>query len=442
MLGDTILALASAPGSSVRAVLRISGPSARAVAAQVFAPALPAQRAVVHGHVYVRQAALAAFALVMPGPRSFTGEDVVELHVPGSPLLVQLLQEAMLADGAATGVRLAQPGEFTARAVRNGRMDGMAVEGLLMLLHASDVEAVHAAVQWVQGALGNAVVAVRNELQDVLARIEVGLDFTDDETGAVAASSWQEPLQRCRGRLEELLGNLPAAAPGGEVLLHGCANAGKSSLANALAGRAATLVDGTPGTTRDVLRVEIAPRTAVWDAPGDLANPSPVDADALALRDRLAGRASARLLVVDSQAPDQLPAPSDTGGRPCLAVVWTKADRGEPPEQLPAAIAATIGDAKVFVTSAATGRGIAELREWLQQRGSSGVVDAGGPLRMALQSALAAATRAAAVAAAGAGPEVSAVELQAALAALDGIAGGHSPEQLLDRIYRSFCLGK
>ncbi len=442
MLGDTIVALASAPGCSERAVLRLSGPSARAVAARVFAPALPDRRGSVQGHVHVRRAELAAMALVMPGPRSFTGEDVVELHVPGSPLLVQLLQEAMLVDGAALGVRLALPGEFTARAVRNGRMDAMAVEGLLMLLAAGDAQAAAAAVQWVQGGLGAAVVAVRGQLQDVLALLEAGLDFTDDETGVVATAAWLEPLQDCGRRLQELLGNVPAASPGGELLLHGRANAGKSSLANALAGSAATLVDGTPGTTRDLLRVAIGPRGAVWDAPGDLEAPGAIDAAALSLRDRLAAGSSGRLLVVDAAAPESAPLAAGVAFVPCCGLVWTKADRQEPPAQLPPALAALVGAAPVFVTSAATGRGIEELRHWLLQRGSAGLVDAGGPLRLALQSALAAVQRGGAAAAAGAGPELVAVELQTALAALDGIAGQHSPEHLLDRIYGSFCLGK
>ncbi|MGB3967266.1 MAG: tRNA uridine-5-carboxymethylaminomethyl(34) synthesis GTPase MnmE, partial [Planctomycetota bacterium] len=138
MLGDTIVALASAPGPSERAVIKISGPRARAVAATVFAPAVPAVRGVVEGHVTVRGQPVAAFALSMVAPASFTGEDTVELHVPGGALLVQCLLDAMRYDGEARGVRLALPGEFTARAVQNGKLTPASVEGLLLLLHAAD----------------------------------------------------------------------------------------------------------------------------------------------------------------------------------------------------------------------------------------------------------------------------------------------------------------
>ena len=126
-------------------MLRISGPHALALGSLVFEPPLPTARAFVPGRVSVRGRSVPAFALVLIGPRSFTGEDTVELHVPGSPVLVQALLEALLADGAARGARLALPGEFTARAVQNGRLDGCSAEGLLMMLHASDAEAARAA---------------------------------------------------------------------------------------------------------------------------------------------------------------------------------------------------------------------------------------------------------------------------------------------------------
>lgn len=440
MLGDTIVACASAPGSSERAVLRVSGPRARDVAATVFAPPLPAVRATVEGHVTVRGRQVTAMALVMLAPKSFTGEDVVELHVPGSPLLVQLLLEALLADGGARGVRLALPGEFTARAVQNGRLTAAAAEGLLMLLHATDQREAAAGLQWLRGGLAAAVIAVRDQLQDALALVEAGLDFTDDETGAVPAATWLPVVTSASERFRSLLSTLPAAAPGGEVLLLGRANAGKSSLANALAGRDAALVDQVAGTTRDLLRIEIAPGVALWDAPGDLDQPGPADAAALALRDRLAGRAHALLVVIDASEPF-VPPSALASPSPWLGVAWTKCDRVGAPPPLPVAAAERAsGSVPVFATSAHTGEGLAPLHAWLLRAARAGVVDAGGPLRHALTAAHDATARA--IAAADAGPELAAVELQAALRALDGIAGSHSPDHLLDRIYGRFCLGK
>lgn len=439
MLGDTIVALASVPGAAERAVLRISGPRAREVASRVFEPALPAVRAQCAGRVRVRDGFVDAMALVMIGPASFTGEDTVELHVPGSPLLVQLLQDAMLHDGAANGVRQALPGEFTARACQNGRLDLLQAEGVLLLLHAADQQGAAAAVQWLQGGLSAAVRDVRGALQDVLAMLEAGLDFTDGETGEVPAASWRVPLAQVGTRLGELLQALPAAAPGGEVLLLGRANAGKSSLANAMANRTQALVDATPGTTRDLLRIEIAPGVALWDAPGDLEHPAALDQKALALRERLSGRAVAALCVLDASEP-VAPKLALQSPLPWLAVVWTKCDLAQPPPLPPAVRARLSPTVPVFATSAAARTGLEPLRALLQRCARGSVVDAGGPVRAALQAARAAVLRVAELD--DRETELAAVELQQALSALDGFVGTHSPEQLLDRIYGRFCLGK
>jgi tRNA modification GTPase len=439
MLGDTIVALASAAGAAERAVLRISGPRARDVAASVFEPALPAVRAQCAGCVRVRSGSVDAMALVMIGPSSFTGEDTVELHVPGSPLLVQLLQDTMLHDGATRGVRQALPGEFTARACQNGRLDLLQAEGVLLLLHAADQQAAAAAVQWLEGGLSAAVRDVRGALQDVLATLEAGLDFTEGETGEVLAWGWRVPLAQVAVRLGELLRALPAAAPGGEVLLLGRANAGKSSLANAMANRTQALVDPTPGTTRDLLRIEIAPGVVLWDAPGDLEHPADLDQQALALRERLSGRAVSALCVLDASDP-VAPALALQTSLPWLAVVWTKCDLAPPPP-LPAAVAARLSPGlPVFATSAAARTGLEPLRALLERCARGSVVDAGGPVRAALQAARAAVLRVATLA--DRDTELAAVELQQALRALDGFVGSHTPEHLLDRIYGRFCLGK
>jgi tRNA modification GTPase len=444
MLGDTIVALASAPGVAERAVLRLSGPAAIAAAASVFTPALPRVRAQVDGTLRLGGGAVPALALVLVGPASFTGEDTVELHVPGGPLLVRRLLDELLADGRARGVREALPGEFTARACQHGRMDLAQAEGVLLLLHAADAAAAAAATQWLRGGFSQAAVALRGELQEVLAQLEAGLDFADGEIGTAAPAEVLAPLAAVAARLQELVASLPVAAPGGEVLLLGRANAGKSSLANALVGRAASLVAAAPGTTRDLLRLEVAPGVVVWDAPGDLDQPAAADAAALALRDRLAGRAASMLCVLDATAP-QAPASAFTTRLPCLAVVWTKCDAVAAPPPLPPALAAALAgrggvEPPVLATSARRGDGLGALRAVLQRAATGGIVDAGGPLRAALAAALAAIGRAQAAAADGA--ELAAVELQSALAALDGIGGSHSVEQLLDRIYGRFCLGK
>lgn len=438
MIGDTILALATAPGGSERAVLRLSGPAARAIAGLVFAPPLPTVRAQVDGMVAVGEQQLPAFALHMPGPGSYTGEDCVELHVPGSPLLCRLLLDAMLTEGQALGARAAVPGEFTARAFLAGKLDLTQAEGVLLLIHGADLASVQQGLQWLRGGLSAAVAVARSLLQDALAWIESGLDFTAGETGEVPDRLWLPPLQDAVLRLEQLLAAIPVAAPGGEVLLLGAANAGKSALCNALAGRDAVLVADIAGTTRDLLRVEIAPGVVLWDAPGDLVAGTAVDREALALRDRLAGQAAAGLWVVDPRAVHW-----PTSSLPALGVVFTKLDLGAPDPDLVAAARARLpAGAPVFCTSARTGAGLEELTTFLRNRAAAGAREVGGPLREAVGLSLEAARRAAGAAAAGAGTELIAADLQQALVALDRIDGRHSPEHLLDRIFGRFCLGK
>jgi len=438
MLGDTIVARASAAGASERAVVRVSGPAARAAAQRVFAPELPARRATVAGRIAVAGGAVPALALVMPGPASFTGEDVVELHVPGGMALVEALLAALLVDGAAAGVRMALPGEFTARAVQRGKLAPAAAEGLLLLLHAEDARAAAAAQAWLSGAAAAEALQLRGGLQDALALLEAGLDFDDDDAGAVPDAAWRAPLAALRPRLCALADALPPARLGGEALLLGASNAGKSSLANALAGADAALVSAVPGTTRDLLRIALPGGGALWDAPGDLAVPAAVDAAALALRDRVGGAAAGCLWVLDAAQP-LAPQSALLRALPCLGVVWTKCDLAAPP-LLPAELAAQApAGVPTFATSARSGAGLAALRAHLARAATAGVVDAGGPLRAALGSALAALDRALAAAA---GPELVAVDLQAALRSLDAIGGIHTPEDLLDRIYARFCLGK
>ncbi len=437
MLADTIVAESSAPGAGERAVLRLSGPAARRCAEAVFAPCLPTTRAQVDGAVRVRGRDLPAFALVMPGPASFTGEDTVELHVPGGPLLVQTLLDALLAAGGPQGLRMALPGEFTARAFTNGRLDLAAAEGILMLLHAADAADAAAAMQWLGGGMRHTIDGVRERVLDALALLEAGLDFTDEETGAVPAADWLAELLPAAEGLDRLRAALPAAAPGGEVLLLGRSNVGKSSLCNALVGREVSLVDAQAGTTRDLLRHEVA-GAAVWDAPGDLDDPGAADAAALALRDRLAGRAAGALWVLDAAGPI-VTAAMQRALVPCLGLVWTRCDLVPDLPAVPPAAASAAAHLPVFRTSAARGEGIDELRTWLARFAHGGAAGPGAPLRAELGAAAAAIDRARAAAGIA---EVAAAELQQAVRALDGLVGAHSAEPLLDRIYGRFCLGK
>ena len=437
MLGDTIFATASAPGSSVRAVLRLSGPQAFAAAEAALHRSLPRARCSCDGQVTVAGFGAEAFALCMPGPQSYTGEDCIELHLPGSPALVAEVCAQMTA-AIGIGLRSALPGEFTARACQNGRMDLAQAEGVLMLVHGASVREAARGAAWLAGGLSAAVARVRGLAQDALALVEAGLDFEAGETGEVEEAAWRSPLEAALREADALVAELPQAVAGGEALLLGASNAGKSSLCNALAGRAATLVDASRGTTRDVVRVELPSGGALWDAPGDLRDAGEVDQAALRLRDRVGGRAACAIVVVDPAA-DPMPLATSL---PCLAVVWTKRDlalevRDAVREGLRRA-APFAASAPEFFVSSATGEGIAELSAFLQRHVRAGTADAGEPVRHSLVAAADGLRRAAAASE----PELVSQDVQEALRRLQEVDGAHGVDDLLDRIYGRFCLGK
>ncbi len=437
MIGDTIFATASAPGPAARAVVRFSGPAAFQAAEAALGAQLPRERAQRDLEVGIEGFKVGALVLCMPGPRSYTGEDCVELHVPGSAILVAELCARARAE-TAMGVRPALPGEFTARACQNGRMDLAQAEGVLLLIHGEDAQQVRSGAAWLSGGLSASIARIRSRCQDALALLEVGLDFEVGETGEVEEAAWRQPLLEAAVDAGALLQSLPRAAVGGECLLLGASNAGKSSLCNALLGRDALLVDGARGTTRDLVRVELPSRAVLWDAPGDLDEPDAVDRAALELRTRLSGRAAAVLLVVDPlDMPRRLASPL-----PCLAVVWTKADTGcvLGPGQRSALLAAApfAADAPEFFVSARTGEGLCALHDFLALHCRGGALDPGAPIRHALADASAAIERAAMATQA----ELASQDIQEALRSLQQVDGSHCVEDLLDRIYSRFCLGK
>lgn len=437
VIGDTIFATASAPGPSARAIVRFSGPLAFESVEAALDCALPRERAQRTVSFAIEGFCVEALVLCMPGPRSYTGEDCVELHVPGSAMLVAELC-ARSSAAMSSGLRPALPGEFTARACQNGRMDLAQAEGVLMLVHGEDVAQIRSGASWLAGGLSASVARIRSRCQDGLALLEAGLDFEQGDTGEVEESAWRLPLLEASKEAASLLAAMPRAAVGGEAMLLGASNAGKSSLCNALLSRDELLVHGAPGTTRDLVRVVLPSGAALWDAPGDLDDPGEVDRAALRLRERLSGRAAAALLVVDPRAPQR---PFSTT-LPCLAVVWTKRDVAGPPTgaQRSALFAAApfAEGAAEFSVSSRTGEGIASLAGFLAQRSRSGAFDPGAPVRHALEGAVAALDRAAGALQ----PELASQDAQDALRRLDQIDGRHGVDDLLDRIYGRFCLGK
>ncbi|MEZ5965791.1 MAG: GTPase [Planctomycetota bacterium] len=439
MFGDTIAAVASPPGASPRGVIRISGPGALAAVRALVVPAPPSRRGVFAGRVRVRQAEVPASCMVMPAPGSYTGEDVVELHLPGAPLLMHCVLAAL----EELGVRAPSPGEFSRRAFENGRLRLEQAEAVADLIAADDERARSAAVYALSGGLAAAVARVRSHLEDACAVLESGLDFVADETGAVEPSQWLGATVAAGDLLAQVLAQLPQPRPAGDLLLVGAANAGKSSLCNALAGREAVLVGERAGTTRDVVPVPMAGGVTLLDAPGDLEAPSEVDAAALHLRDRIGAGAGGVLALVDLTAPS---APAVPERLPVAALVGAKRDLAPGPDSLVRlqTLAERLGvpAASVFAVSSRTGDGIAALRAHLGECLALGAAAPGAARwRAALGEAADAVARARA-AATGEADELAAADIALALRALADVHGSSSAEAVLDRIFARFCLGK
>ena len=265
---DTIVAVSSPPGRSPRAIVRMTGPMSFELARTVFRareagrPELSSYW-VEDGVVRVEPGPLRpGFELParlygMPGPRSYTREDVAELHVLGAPPVVRAVLDRLVRAGA----RPAEPGEFTRRAYLAGRIDLAQAEAVAKLIHAADEREFRAAARELEGSLGRATRAVAEELRDLAADLEAEIDFADDEVepsdpGPLAARV-ATALDALRGLVASSAEPGPQAA-GVRAVLVGRPNVGKSSIFNRLVGRSAALVHRTPGSTRDFLDAEIA----------------------------------------------------------------------------------------------------------------------------------------------------------------------------------------
>lgn len=436
---STIVAICSPPGGARRGVVRLSGPRAHALGEAVF-PALPA-RAFTRVEGALRLASwppVPAAALRFDAPRSYTGEDTVELWVPGAaPLL-----EALVAALEAAGAEPARPGEFTRRAFLNGRLDLTQAEAVLALTSAEDADLAAAATRSLAGGVGSAIQAARDGLTDVLAHLEAAVDFDDEDVPLTPSPALCARLRETQATLSDLAGRLQHATPRAQahVALVGAPNAGKSTLFNALTSGDA-LVSPQQGTTRDVLQAEWTlpqgRRVLLADTAGLDASEEVLERAAQALTEEAVGGADARLLVVDPAQPD----PGWRAARARLApptlLVWSKHDLAVPPP------------AEGLAVSATTGHGLAELGSALEaalaDRAAAGAdVYASGRQRGHLHAAQRAVGDALRLLEGDdpARTELGAFEVQTALEALGALVGEVTTDDVLERIFGQFCIGK
>lgn len=394
----------------------------------------------------------------MPAPRSFTREDVIEIHTLGSPPLLRLLCERLIEAGA----RPAGPGEFTRRAYLNGRLDLAQAESVMALIGAADRAALAGALAGLAGGLSRRCRGIEEGLVALCAEVEAAIDFTDRDIAILTPEAAAEGASRLAAAVESLRAEARAGAPwrpGMLVLLFGPPNAGKSSLFNALLGAPQSIVSAQPGTTRDLLEAE-----AEWegiafrlvDAAGVRPAAGAVEAEAVARAERLAGEADLLVVVLDGSgaAPGAGPAEGGDGG-PFVRglrgrrgiVVLNKSDLGcaRPP-----ADAVPEGDAsRVVRASARTGAGVARVRSSIVAEARR--IAAAGPAERlacsvrqgeALERAAEALRRAAGAARRESSFEFAAADLREALSSLGSITGRVTTEDLLGAIFTRFCVGK
>ena len=441
MTGKTIFALASAPGRAGIAVLRISGPDAGMALKRLTGRVLPEPRQASRRRLVdpaTQETLDEALALWFPAPHSFTGEDVVELHLHGSRAVIDGVSDALT---DLPGLRLAEPGEFTRRAFLAGKLDLTEVEGLADLIDAETSAQRRLALRQMDGALSGLYEGWRQRLMGCLAHMEAAIDFPDEELPDDLISDVAAKTESLRAEMAAHL----ADGRRGEILrdgfriaIIGAPNAGKSSLLNWLARREAAIVSEIAGTTRDVIEVHLdlgGYPIVLADTAGLRDTTDSIEAEGIRRARRWAEAADLQLLVIDSTQPD---AAAEAEGSAPVIRAWNKVDlymQGHTEKTAPA---------NAIPISLATGQGLPELLATLSDIVGEALSIGVAPVltrerhRRAIEESVTALDR---FLAAGM-VDLAAEDLRVAMRALGRITGRVDVEDLLDVIFRDFCLGK
>jgi tRNA modification GTPase len=450
MAAETIAAIATPPGYGGVGVVRISGPGVCLIAEAILGR-IPEPRQAALG--WFRDGTGAALdqglALFFPGPHSFTGEDVLELQGHGGPLVLDLILKRLVALGA----RLARPGEFSERAFLNGKLDLAQAEAVADLISSGTEEAARLAERNLQGEFSRRIQELVEELNHLRAFVEAALDFPEEEIDFMANYSIAADLEKLVVRLDKLLAGARQGClirEGIQVVIAGPPNVGKSSLLNALAGSNAAIVTAIPGTTRDLLHQDIqidGLPLHIIDTAGLRHSDHPVEMEGIRrARDQIA-KADALLWLSDDNQdpaghdfePTELPTPTSQ-----IPVTWVrnKIDlSGRPP-----GLTQTTRGAEIAI-SAREGTGLDSLRAHLKH--IAGYQEKPEGAFLARRRHLDALTRArealclARTALQGDNAaELTAEELRITQQALGEITGEYTSEDLLGKIFASFCVGK
>ena len=441
--GATIFALASGRGRAGIAVLRISGSEAGAALRALTRADPPTPRQASRRRLddpRDGEALDEALVLWFPGPGSYSGEDLAELHLHGGPAVVGGVLEAL---GRLPGLRPAEPGEFSRRAFLAGKLDLTEAEGLADLIAADTARQRRQALEQMAGRLGGLYEAWRGRLLRLLAGIEAEIDFGEEE-GDVGEGVWPRPPGEIAALSAEIGAHLADEGRGERlrdglrVAILGPPNAGKSSLLNALARRDVAIVAEQPGTTRDVLEVRLeldGYPLILADTAGLRASDDLVEAEGVRRARARGAEADLRLVVIDTAAP---PAPDslDLDFAADTLVLANKTDLAPPPARFAGLVP--------WPLSLRTGRGLDDVLAALAREASRRLDGQGAPVvtRARHRSALEACRQALGRAKDAGAAELSAEDLRMAARALGRITGRVDVEDILDIVFSEFCIGK
>ena len=441
---DTIVAIASGNAAAGVGILRVSGPACRQLGAALGCPALQPR----HAH-YARFRDAAGeviddgIALYFPGPRSFTGEDVLELQGHGSPVVLQQL----LARCIALGARQARAGEFSERAFLNGKLDLAQAEAIADLIAAGDLRAARAARRSLDGVFSQRVDEVAEQLLRLRIHVEAAIDFADEPLDTLGGAQVRAGVEQVRALLAQLRIDAERGRKlrdGLHAVLVGPPNAGKSSLLNALAGSERAIVTDIAGTTRDTLRETIridGLELELVDTAGLREGGDAIEREGMRRARAEMQRADLAIVVLDARDPDAGKQAIGDAAMQATRQLWihNKCDLlPQWPQQL--------GEDAIAI-SAADGRGLQQLHARLRELAGSGGEGQQGEFSARLRHVQAIASAAEHLDSADAQLqhehlELAAEELRLAHDALGEITGRMTADDLLGKIFSSFCIGK
>jgi len=458
LLDDTIVAISTPLGDGGIGIVRLSGPKAITIADTLFKGESKVKDLPSHVIHYGRiidpgscEVIDEILLTLMRRPKTYTREDVVEINCHGGILALRKVLELALKGGA----RLALPGEFTKRAFLNGRIDLAQAEAVVDVVRAKSESSLKVATHLLRGGLSEKIHSFRHTLMDILAQLEAAIDFEEEETQLMGEIDFDQKMGKVRDQIQELIETTQRGSlirEGIRTVILGRPNVGKSSLLNALIGRERAIVTPIPGTTRDTIEemvdLEGIPLKII-DTAGIRQAKGVVEEEGVKRAFRSLDDADLIFLVLDASQPlteEDQDITKKIGGRPTI-IILNKIDLPlrieleEVKRLLPAR--------KIVETSAIQGAGLEEIREGVKEIFFCGGIPTGESLiithlrhKEALEKTLLELTRAREAVQRGDSFEFIALDLREAIGSLDSITGERIDEEILERIFSQFCVGK